>query len=61
METWTNKSTNNAFTLATNSINWRELYSQTAGVQATAKKVGSPVYLPNSRQQQAYSAAGLPK
>ena len=54
------KSTNNAFTGATNSINWRTPPSSSGGV-VTAAKTGSPVTLPNSRQVRAYSGAGVPK
>lgn len=54
------RSTNNAFTGATNSIPWNTPTSSNGGA-VTAAKNGTPVYLPNSRQQQAYSAAGAPK
>ena len=54
------KSTNNAFTGATNSINWRTPPSSNGGI-VTAAKNSTPVYLPNSRQVRAYSAARAPK
>ena len=56
------QSTNNAFTGATNSIAWGAVASGSKlGGMATAVKNGTPVYLPNSRQQQTYSRAGAPK
>lgn len=57
----TPKSTNNAFTLATNSINWTALNSPIGAIKgglSAAKKNGTPVYLPNSEQVRAYSKAG---
>jgi hypothetical protein len=54
------RSTNNAFTGATNSIDWKPSPSSNGGI-VTAAKNGTPVYLPNSKQVRAYSAAGAPK
>lgn len=53
----------NAFTGATNSINWRSLQSQAGSLKGgavTAKKQGSPIFLAGSSVR-AYSAAGVPK
>jgi hypothetical protein len=59
----TNKpSTNNAFTGATNNIDWRAINSPIGAVKGgltSSKQNGSPVYLPNSAQVRAYTKAGI--
>jgi hypothetical protein len=58
----TPKSTNNAFTGATNNINWTALNSPIGAVKGgltAAKQQGSPVYLPNSERVRAYTKAGI--
>ena len=55
------RSTNNAFTGATNNIDWTSLERHVGSVrggEAASRKSGTPVYLPNSAQQRAYSKAG---
>jgi DNA-binding NarL/FixJ family response regulator len=62
-EDGTPRSVNNAFTRSTNSINWTELTPHSGAVKggaAASKLNGTPVYLPNSSQQKAYSSAGQP-
>lgn len=54
------RSTGNAFTGATNSIDWSKHASTTGGTVNSGRN-GLQIYLPNSRQQQTYSSAGLPK
>ena len=49
----TQKSTNNAFTGFTNSIDWTALNSPIGAIKgglSAARKNGTPVYLPNSEQ-----------
>jgi hypothetical protein len=58
----TSKSTNNAFTGFTNSIDWTALNSPIGAVKGgltASKKNGTPVYLPNSEQVRAYTKAGV--
>jgi hypothetical protein len=58
----TPKSTNNAFTGATNNINWTSLNSPIGAVKGgltAARQNGTPVYLPNSEQVLAYTKAGI--
>jgi hypothetical protein len=58
----TPKSTNNAFTGFTNSIDWTALNSPIGAVKGgltASKKNGTPVYLPNSEQVRAYTKAGV--
>jgi DNA-binding CsgD family transcriptional regulator len=61
-EDGTPRSTNNAFTRTTNSVDWSDIGSKT-GPKSPKRPfdvAGTPVYLPNSHQQKAYSAAGEP-
>ena len=58
----TPKSINNAFTLATNSIDWSPSNNSISAVKGgltLAKQNGSPVYLPNSAQVRVYTKAGV--
>jgi hypothetical protein len=53
------RSTNNAFTGATNSIDWKPKQAASTKLSTAPRKSG--IYLPNSDQQKAYSSAGNPK
>ena len=61
-EDGTPRSTGNAFTRATNSVDWSDIGSKT-GPKSPKRPfdvASTPVYLPNSHQQKAYTSAGVP-